>query len=170
MRKWLVGLVAALVLLVGAVAVVAATGSGGGRLDRQTFRWTTSSAATSSTEWSSVPDLRGRTGCPGDPSTAATVSLELGPGSSPVDVRVTMDDPLSSCVDCEEVGTPMKPGAVRFGQTSSFTFVAGRAVGEHGTVFDVQWRIAAGGPPNATATLDSGTLHLLWDRLDAPCR
>ena len=170
MRKWFVGLLVVVVLVGGAVAVLAANGRGGGPVDRQTFRWTNTAASTSATEWTSIGGLRASTGCPRDPSTAATASLELAGGSSPVEVRVTMDDPLSSCVDCEETGVPMKPRAVTFTGSSSFTFVARRAVGEHGTVFDVQWRLPPGSSPNAAATLESGTLHLLWDHLNGVCR
>lgn len=170
MRRWVVAGVVAAFLVGGTVAVIAGTRrAGGGPIDRQTFRWSTSDVSTSTTEWSSLKELRTRTGCPGDPSTSATVSLELAEGSAPIETRVLMDDPLSSCIDCIEEGVAMRPGRVRITGSSSFTFVAKKAVGGHGTVFDVQWRLASGHAPNASATIDSGTMRLIWDDLDGTC-
>lgn len=97
------------------------------------------------------------------------MSLELAEGSVPVDVRVVMDDPLVVCEDCTAPEGLMRPRAVRFEGTSSFTFVAKQAVGGHGTTFEVQWRVAEGAPPGTAATLESGTLNLIWDELDGLC-
>lgn len=160
--------VAASVVGVAAVAF-AATGRGGGELDRQTFRWTNESVSTSSTQWANIGRLSSGTGCQEDPSTTATVSLELAEGSSPVDVRVVMDDPLAECVDCTGPEGLMRPRAVRYEATSTFNFVARKAIGGHGTDFYVQWRLAEGSPPNASATLESGTLNLLWKELEGLC-
>lgn len=157
-------------LVVAGVGVFAATQSGGGRIDRHTFRSTDTSISTSTTEWTPIRELRTFTGCPGDPSTAATLSLELAEGSAPVEVEIKMKDRRVSCVDCEDQGQAMEPGVIRFRDTGSFTFVTKKVPGEHGAVFNVQWRIAPGGSSGAQATLDAGTLHLLWDRLDERCR
>jgi hypothetical protein len=80
-----------------------------------------------------------------------------------------MDDPLTICDHCLGPEGLMRPSVVRFDDASSFTFVTRRAIGDHGTRFEVQWRLAEGTLPDSTATLDSGTLNLTWDDLDAPC-
>ncbi|MDP9067134.1 MAG: hypothetical protein M3N53_02145 [Actinomycetota bacterium] len=169
MRRWLIVAGALLLLVIGATAVVARTGRGGGAIDSQTFRWTNTPVSTSSSEWTTIPELSLGTGCQEDASTTATVSLELAEGSSPVDVRVVMDDPLVVCEDCTEPEGVMRPGAVRFHGTSSFVFVTRRAVGGHGTAFDVQWRLDGTAPAQGSATLESGTLNLLWEGLDGVC-
>lgn len=169
MRRGIVIAAAGAIVVVGAAAVIARTAGGGGDIDSQTFRWTNTAVSTSSSDWARIPELHAETGCQEDQATTATVSLELAQGSSPIDVRVVMDDPLVVCEDCTVPEGVMRPRGVRFDTTSSFTFVARRAVGGHGTDFEVQWRLHEGAPPNASATLESGTLTLIWDDLDGPC-
>src|ERR671915_594392 len=129
MTKWLAVTLGTVLVLAGAVTVFAATGRGGGDIDRQTFKWTGTDISTTSSDWQSVTGLKARTGCQGDSSTSASVSLELAEGSSPIEVRVAMDDPLTICGDCPGPEGVMRPAAVRFEDSSSFTFVAKQAVG-----------------------------------------
>ncbi len=166
MRRLLVLVAAVVAVGVTAAVVVARTGEGGGRLDHQTFKWTNEQVSTSRTQWNDIRGLQAGTDCQKDLSTSALVSLELSPGSSPVEVRVAMDDPLSICQDCTAPEGLMRPRAVRFEGSSTFNFITRRAVGGHGTEFQVQWRLPQGSPPNASATLDSGTLNVLWKDFD----
>jgi hypothetical protein len=149
------------VLALGAAAVVAAavplavwaaTGTEGGRLDRQTARWTTDDATTSSTNWRNVPGLR-RTRCTVDQVTAM---LSVTVQGAPVQFRVVID------------GVPeaqMMPGPARFvpdgAESFSYTFVrnTGPFEADDTHSFNVQWR----SPSGDRVTMRRGAVNLLFE-------
>ncbi|HEX2031649.1 MAG TPA: hypothetical protein VHL78_09650, partial [Actinomycetota bacterium] len=90
MRKLLAAAVLAAVALTG--PVLAGGAQREGRIDTQTFAWTTDEAATSSTEWEDVPglsDLSPSNCFTGSRRVSALASLSLE-GSAPVAIRVAM--------------------------------------------------------------------------------
>ncbi len=135
-----------------------------GRVDAQTFAWTTEESTTQSTDWQAIPDLSLTTkGCHDNRRASATLSLEIA--DSPVEVRVQVRNPL--CPSCEPSflnpdGVTLSPGS------GSFTFV-GKAVGDHGTAFTPEWRLTADAAPNASAVLEGGTLQVLWKKVRGLC-
>jgi hypothetical protein len=134
------------------VALWAASGTFGGRLDRQSASWTTTNLTTSSREWRNVSGLS-RTRCTVDQITAMlSVTVEGGP----VRFRVLIDG----------VGeAPMKPGSASFDpdgvESFSYTFVDRTAPFEADDThrFNVQWRSPNGVP----VTLRHGVLNLLFE-------
>jgi hypothetical protein len=160
------GVVGCWLLIVGglvgfAVAQTPSTERGGGGVSKQSFKVVEGDASTSSAEWGNVPGLRLRTSCPRSHAAITTVSLALSPNSDPVDVRLTMRDPLINCSDCERL---MAPEAVAFpGGTSSFTFATDSS-GEHGTIFAVEWRLADGQGQRNGAWLEDASLSVIWDK------
>ena len=147
---------AAVALLMAAVpvAVLAAGGRLGSKLDRQAAKWTTTPASTSRTTWTNVPGLSRLTVCTLN-EVSATLSVTVR--GAPVRFRVLIDSVPEA---------PMKPGSVRFvprGEESfSFTFVNRTAPFEDDDthVFTVQWRSPSGG----RVTLLRGDLNLLFQQ------
>jgi hypothetical protein len=144
----------ALVLAAAPLAVLAAGGRLGSRLDNQAARWTTTSVSTSSTTWRNVPGLTRLPACTLN-EVSATLSVTVR--GAPVRFRVLIDGVPEA---------PMKPGPVRFvpnGEESfSFTFVNRTAPFEDDDshVFGVQWRSPTGSP----VTLLRGDLNILYQR------
>jgi hypothetical protein len=140
------------------LAVLAATGSFGGALDRQRAMWTTSDAMTSSTAWRNVPGL-GITRCTLNQVTA-TLSTTVGGG--PVQFRVIIDGVPEA---------PMKPGVARFVpngiESFSYTFVGNTGPFEADDThrFNVQWR----SPSGAALTMRRGAVNLLYQRGTQGC-
>lgn len=155
--------------LVGfALAETSSTERGGGRVTRQSFAVVQGDHSTSSSDWTTIAGLKVRTSCPRSQTATATASLALTPASDPVDVRVVMRDSLVTCVDC---ATSMTPDSVSlYPGTSSFTFATDRSVGEHGTIFTLQWRIRGEPRQSQVATLDDASLGVFWDKDAARCR
>jgi hypothetical protein len=150
--------VAASALLGGMVAAVAATSGSGSALDQQAGMSTSTSATTTSTTFRPLPGLHGLNVCALH-QVSATLSVVLHGAPAAFQVRV-------------DGGPTMAPGAVRFAPVgkhdfSSFTFL--RSVGPFEAndhhVFDVEWRSPTGAP----ATLDRGTLNLLFERGTQAC-
>jgi hypothetical protein len=157
-RKLLVlGAVAAVAVAIP-LAVLAATGTLGGRLDRQTARWTTTNATTSSTQWRNVPGL-GRTRCTLNQVTALLSATVEG---GPVRFRVIIDGVPEA---------PMRPGSARFVpngiESFSYVFVGNTAPFEADDThrFNVQWRSPSGAP----VTLRDGALTLLLQEGSQGC-
>jgi hypothetical protein len=148
-RPLIVGLI---VLAAIPAAVLAASGVFSGALDRQSAKWTTTSATTSSTQWRDVPGLS-ITRCTLDQVTAM-VSVTVS--GAPVTFRVIIDGVPEA---------PMRPGRARFvpdGRESfSHTFVGRTAPFEADDThrFSVQWR----SPTGATVTLRRGVLNVLFE-------
>ena len=157
-RRW--ALAAGVVVAAGVVplAVVAATGTFGGALDRQSARWTTSSATTSSTDWRNVPGLT-VSGCTKNQVTAMLSAVVRG---APVQFRVIADGVPEA---------PFRPRAARFvpdgTEGFSFAFVGNTAAFEADDShrFNVQWRSPSGAP----VTLQSGVLNVLYQRGTQGC-
>ena len=153
MRKSLILLGVVVIVGVAAGVVLAANGVFGGALDRQSAKWTTSSATTSSTAWRNVPGLS-LTRCT---LNQVTATLSVTVNGAPVRFRVIIDGVPEA---------PMKPDSARFvpsgSESCSYTFVARTAPFEnddtHG--FAVQWRSPSGSP----VTLTRGDLNLLFQR------
>jgi hypothetical protein len=139
-------------------AVLAASGAFGSSLDRQSARWTTTSATTSSTKWRNVPRLA-LTRCTLNQVTA-DVSVTVSGG--PVQFRAIIDGVPEA---------PMRPGAARFvpSGTESFSYAfVGRTApfeADDTHAFNVQWR----SPTGATVTLKRGVLNLLFQRGKQGC-
>jgi len=157
-RKVLVLGAAVLVAVAVPLALWAATGTEGGRLDRQTARWTTTQVTTSSTNWSNVPGL-GRTRCTVNQVTA-TLSATMKGG--PVRFRMVVDGVPEA---------PMKPGAARFvpngTESFSYTFVGNTGPFEADDThrFNVQWRSSSGVP----VTMQEGAVNLLFENGTQGC-
>jgi hypothetical protein len=158
MRKLFVVL-GGLVLLAAIPAVVlAASGVFGSALDRQSARWTTTSATTSSTAWRNVPRLS-LTRCT-DNQVTAMISVTVR--GAPVAFRGVIDGVPEA---------PMRPGSARFvpdgTESFSYSFVARTAAFEADDThrFDVQWRSPTGAP----VTLRRGALNLLYQRGNQGC-
>ncbi|MFN2588702.1 MAG: hypothetical protein ABR613_11375 [Actinomycetota bacterium] len=164
MRKlWVVALAG---VMVGASALVVwgAGARGRGDVDARVHAWTDDAATTTSGDWAGLPGLTARTRCQGNDSASATVSLELGAQSDPVEVRVVMDALDLASAEGEIEGL-LNPGAVEFAGegASSYTFV-GRTPTKGGSIFEVQWRLDPDAPGAQSATLESGTLDVLWKK------
>lgn len=159
----------ALVVLVGllsvatAMVVAAAGGRGRGEIDARAHAWTDDAVTTTSAEWAAIPGLRTTSGCQGNDNASATVSLELAEQSDPVEVRVIMDALSVACDDCPNGDGMLNPAAVTFagGGASSFDFV-GQTPGKGGSFFIVQWRVDPDQQGSPSATMESGTLNVLW--------
>ncbi len=158
MRK--AALIATLAAVAVSVPVVvwAASDRTGSDLERQTAKWTTSNASTSSTEWRDVPRLRRIDICALH-AVSATLSVTIE--GAPAAFRVIIDTPEG----------PMFPGHARFvpqgNETFSATFVRRvfpfEADDTHG--FTVQWRSPSGQP----VALTRGILNLLYERGTQGC-
>ena len=145
-------------LVVGVPVALAATGSFGGALDRQSAKWTTGGASTSSTTWQDVPGLS-FVRCTRNQVTALLSATVSG---APVRFRVVVDA-------VEEA--PARPGSARFvpdGQESfSYAFVTntGPFEADDSHRFTVQWRSPTGG----AVTLEDGALNLLYEQGTQAC-
>ena len=155
-RLAIVGGVALLVAV--PAAVIAATGSLEGAVDRQAARWSTTPATTSSRAWRNVPRLA-ITRCTVNQVTA-TVSLTLRGG--PALFRVVTDGVPEA---------PMAPGPARFvpDGTESFAYsFVGRTApfeADDDHRFNLQWR----SPTGADVTLRRGALNLQYERGTQGC-
>jgi hypothetical protein len=152
-------LAAGLVLLVALPAVVlAASGTFGGDLDRQSAKWTTTAATTSSTSWRDVPGLS-HTRCTLNQVTAM-VSVTVS--GAPVLFRVIADGVPEA---------PARPGRARFvpdgTESFSYVFVTRTAPFEADDThrFSVQWR----SPSGDTVRLRRGALNLLFENGTQGC-
>lgn len=158
MRRAFVLVSVVLVVAVAAGVALAASGAFGGALDRQSARWKTTNARTSSTEWRNVPGLRINR-CTRNQVTAMVSVTVAG---APVQFRVVVDGVPEA---------PMKPGAARFvpsgTESFSYTFVGRTAPFEadDSHSFDVQWRSPSGQP----VTLRSGVLNILFQKGTQGC-
>jgi hypothetical protein len=148
------------VLLLAAVpaVVLAASGVFGSRLDRQSAKWTTSSATTSNTNWRNVPGLS-LTRCT---LHQVTANLNVTVSGAPVRFRVIVDGVPEA---------PMRGGPARFVpngiESFSYSFVGRTAPFEADDThsFTVQWRSTTGGP----VRLRRGVLNLLYQRGEQGC-
>jgi hypothetical protein len=153
LRRSLVFIGVAIVLAAVPLAVFAATGVFGSRLDLQRAKWTTTRATTSSTKWRNVPGL-GITRCTLHQVTAMLAVTVRG---GPVRFRVIIDGVPEA---------PMKPSFARFvpsgAESFSYTFVGRTAPFEADDShrFNVQWR----SPTGARITMRQGVLNLLFQR------
>jgi hypothetical protein len=158
MRRSFVFLGVLLVLAAVPVVVFAATGVFGGALDRQSARWTTTSATTSSTSWRNVPGLSIRR-CT---INQVTVMVSVTLNGAPALFRVIMDGVPEA---------PLKPGTARFvpdgTESFSYAFVGRTAPFEADDThaFNVQWRSPSGLP----VTLVRGDLNLLFQQGTHSC-
>ena len=145
-------------LIIAVPIAAAATGSFGGALDRQSAKWTTSDATTSSTAWRNVPGLS-IARCTQN-QVSATLSATVS--GAPVRFRVVTDA-------VEEA--PMRPGGARFvpdGEESfSYTFVGPTASFEADDThrFTVQWR----SPSGRAVELENGALNILYEQGTQGC-
>jgi len=158
MRKVLIPILAAAVVLGVPAAVLAASGGASSSLDLQASKVTTSTASTASRTFHPVPGLSGLNICALHQVTA-TLSVELTGAPAGFQVRV-------------DGGGTMPPGAIRFvpaGPHDSFSFTFVRGVGPFEAndhhVFDVEWRSPAG----AATTLERGTFNLQYERGTQSC-
>ena len=163
MRKVSLVVLVGLLSVATAMVVAAAGARGRGEIDARTHAWTDEDVTTTSAEWTAIPGLRTRTGCQGNDNASATVSLELAERSDPVQVRVVMDALAVHCDDCPDGDGLLNPSTVTFGGegASSYTFV-GRTPGKGGSFFTVQWRTDPEDQGAPSATVESGTLDVLW--------
>lgn len=159
MRKYLVIPAAAVLLLAGSAAALAANGSVSSQLDLQAGKAVSQAASTSSASFANLPGLAGLPVCAIGQVTV-TVSVETD-GARPVGLRVLVDD-----------GATVQPGPVRLvpaGQhdSESFTFVAsvGTFEANDNHVLDVQWRSPAGG----TVTLERGSVVAQYQKGTHAC-
>jgi hypothetical protein len=158
MRKYavVVAVVAAAVLV--PVAVWAAGTRLGSDLERQTGRWTTSHAATSSRAWRDTPSLRNLTICS---RRAVTAMLGVTLEGARAHFRVIVDTPEA----------PMHPSVARFDPDGkeSFSFLFVRRTGpfeaDDTHSFTVQWRSPSGG----RVMLTNAVLNLLYERGTQGC-
>jgi hypothetical protein len=164
----LVILASAIVMLAGATLAFhdSSHRRGGGPISQQSYVSQQEPVTTSNLDWADIEGLKRRTSCPADDSSSAILSLELTATSSPVDVRIAMDDPLVSCPKCTQPAL-MTPKDVQFtSQSNSFTFVEDSAIGSHGTIYRAQWRLSEEG----SATLENATLNVIWAKSIERCR
>ena len=86
MRRWALGALAALIVLVP-LGVSASQAEGDGRINRQTFKWVRQEAATSAVRWTYVPGLSVATGCraplPSRPAQPREIGGLMAPGLPP---------------------------------------------------------------------------------------
>ena len=158
MRKILIVILAAAVLLGVPAVVLAASGGTNSSLDLQRSRFTTTTATTSSRTFQPVPGLSGLNICALNQVTA-TLSVELNGAPAGFQIRI------------DGAGT-MQPGAVRLvpagpHDSFSFTFVNSVAPFEANDnhSFDVEWR----SPTGAATTLERGTFNLQYQRGTQQC-
>jgi hypothetical protein len=149
MRKPLAIGAAVVVLVAIPAAVIAASGTLNGSLDRQSAAWTTTARTTSSPRWRDVPRLT-LSRCTRNQVTAMLNVMVSG--TAPVEFRVRAD------------GVPMQPGRARFSPdgTESFSFDFARRTepveGDDTHTFIVQWR----SPSGSQVILERGLLNLLF--------
>jgi hypothetical protein len=147
-------------LLVAAVplAVMAATGTFNGELERQSARWTTTDATTSSTAWRNVPGLSLRR-CMRHQVTAMVAVTVHG---APVRFRAVIDGVPEA---------PLMPGEARFvpsgNESFSFVFVGNTAPFEADDTHrvNIQWQ----SPSGELVTMRRGALNLLFNRGTQGC-
>jgi hypothetical protein len=157
-RRLVVVLGVLLLIAVAPLAVMAANGTFNGDLERQSARWTTNDATTSSTAWRNVPGLSLRR-CMRDQVTAMVAVTLRG---APVRFRAVIDGVPEA---------PMRPGTARFVPTQtesfSFVFVANTAPFEADDTHHVgiQWQSPTGEP----VTMRHGALNLLFKRGTQGC-
>jgi hypothetical protein len=158
MRRSLVVLGVVALVAATPVAVLAARGVLGGELERQSARWTTTPATTSSTAWRNVPGL-------------ALTRCTLHQVTAMVSVTVTGAPVLFRAVIDGVPEAPMRPGMARFvpngGESFSYNFVGRTAPFEADDThrFNIQWRSPSGAP----VTLQRGVLNLLFERGTQGC-
>jgi hypothetical protein len=153
-------LVSLVVLLVTVpIVVLAATGGGSGRTDRQRFRFRTGSISTSSTTWHDVPGLSGVLIC-AIKEVSATASVNVA--GAPALFRVQVD-----------TAAVFHPGAARFNpppggviESFSYTFVdsVGTFEGSDGHAISLQWRSVTGG----RVTMTRGDVNLIFQSGTCP--
>ncbi len=153
MRRWIVPIVAAALVVGIPMTVLGVTLRNGSPLDHQRARVRSKPATTSSTSWAAAPGLGNLAVC-AKGQVSATVSVVLSGG--PAEFRMDFDG-----------GPKMKPRVARFdpGATTnsfSFTFIAHVAAFEasDGHLFTVEWR----SPTGAAITLKRGDVNLLFHR------
>lgn len=152
MRKPVLVLTIALAAVLVPVAVWAAGDRLGSDLERQTAKWTSSNASTSSRAWRDVPGLRRMNICS---RRAVTAMLAVTIEGAPARFRVI--------IDTEE--GPMFPGSARFvpSGTESFSSTFVRRTfpfeADDTHTFSVQWR----SPSGRQVTLKHGVLNLLYE-------
>ena len=158
MRKILIVILAAAVVLGVPAVVLAASGGTNSSLDLQRSRFTTTTATTSSRTFQPIPGLSGLNICALNQVTA-TLSVELNGAPAGFQIRI------------DAAGT-MQPGAVRLvpagpHDSFSFTFVKSVAPFEANDnhSFDVEWR----SPTGAATTLERGTFNLQYQRGTQQC-
>ena len=158
MRKILIVILAAAVVLGVPAVVLAASGGTNSSLDLQRSRFTTTTATTSSRTFQPIPGLSGLNICALN-QVAATLSVELNGAPAGFQIRI------------DAAGT-MQPGAVRLvpagpHDSFSFTFVNSVAPFEANDnhSFDVEWR----SPTGAATTLERGTFNLQYQRGTQQC-
>jgi hypothetical protein len=158
MRKILIVILAAAVVLGVPAVVLAASGGTNSSLDLQRSRFTTTTATTSSRTFQPIPGLSGLNICALNQVTA-TLSVELNGAPAGFQIRI------------DAAGT-MQPGAVRLvpagpHDSFSFTFVNSVAPFEANDnhSFDVEWR----SPTGAATTLERGTFNLQYQRGTQQC-
>jgi hypothetical protein len=158
MRKILIVILAAAVVLGVPAVVLAASGGTNSSLDLQRSKFTTTTATTSSRTFQPIPGLSGLNICALNQVTA-TLSVELNGAPAGFQIRI------------DAAGT-MQPGAVRLvpagpHDSFSFTFVNSVAPFEANDnhSFDVEWR----SPTGAATTLERGTFNLQYQRGTQQC-
>jgi hypothetical protein len=157
-RRSLVFVSVLLLLAAVPMAVLAATGTFNGALERQSARWTTTVATTSGNAWSNVPGLSLMRCTRGQ----VTAMLSVTVSGAPVRFRALIDGVAEA---------PMRPGSARFVpnglESFAFSFVANTGPFEADDThrFDIQWRSQTGAP----VTLRRGALNLLFKRGTQGC-
>jgi len=158
MRKILIVILAAAVVLGVPAVVLAASGGTNSSLDLQRSKFTTTTATTSSRTFQPIPGLSGLNICALNQVTA-TLSVELNGAPAGFQIRI------------DAAGT-MQPGAVRLvpagpHDSFSFTFVKSVAPFEANDnhSFDVEWR----SPTGTATTLERGTFNLQYQRGTQQC-
>ena len=158
MRKILIVILAAAVVLGVPAVVLAASGGTNSSLDLQRSKFTTTTATTSSRTFQPIPGLSGLNICALNQVTA-TLSVELNGAPAGFQIRI------------DAAGT-MQPGAGRLvpagpHDSFSFTFVNSVAPFEANDnhSFDVEWR----SPTGAATTLERGTFNLQYQRGTQQC-
>jgi hypothetical protein len=158
MRKILIVILAAAVVLGVPAVVLAASGGTNSSLDLQRSKFTTTTATTSSRTFQPIPGLSGLNICALNQVTA-TLSVELNGAPAGFQIRI------------DAAGT-MQPGAVRLvpagpHDSFSFTFVNSVAPFEANDnhSFDVEWR----SPTGSATTLERGTFNLQYQRGTQQC-
>jgi hypothetical protein len=158
MRKILIVILAAAVVLGVPAVVLAASGGTNSSLDLQRSKFTTTMATTSSRTFQPIPGLSGLNICALNQVTA-TLSVELNGAPAGFQIRI------------DAAGT-MQPGAVRLvpagpHDSFSFTFVNSVAPFEANDnhSFDVEWR----SPTGTATTLERGTFNLQYQRGTQQC-